>query len=202
MLAETTGCTGVGVDPDEAELELARLRARGDGRLSWMNDEIADCGLGREFDAAICVGATHAFGSPGEGLLRTLERMHEFVKPGGRLLVGEGYWRQEPPQEYLHVTPFEGHHLADHASNEALGARTGWVLIHSEVSSLEEWDEFESSFLREAEARSAGVPEDEDARAELVHWRSWNEAYQRWGRDTLGFGFYVFELRDRPDAVA
>jgi hypothetical protein len=108
------------------------------------------------------------------------------VKTGGRLLVGEGYWRQDPPAEYLGATPFEEKHLVDHAGNEA---PTGWALVHSEVSTLQEWDTFESSFLSEAGARSAAEPGDDDARAELGHWRRWNDAYLRWGRDTLGSGF-------------
>ena len=93
----------------------------------------------------------------------------------------------------LEATRFQGGDLREHQANGALGKAAGLTLIHSEVSSLEEWDHFETAFLRAAEARSAAAPDDPLAIEKLDHWRGWHEAYRRWGRDTLGFGFYVFE---------
>ena len=37
-------------------------------------------------------------------------------------------------------------------------------------------------------------PHDPDAQAMLERIRPWREAYLRWGRDTLGFGLYLFRL--------
>ena len=202
MLARRTGCSGVGVDPDEAELVIARQRTPTELRLEWRAAPIADCRFGEAFDAAICVGATHAFGPPGEGLLRTLQALPRFVRTGARVMVGEGYWRREPPAPYLEATPFEKSHLLTHAENEGLGERCGWAVVRSEESSQDEWDGFETSFLTEAEKRFEANREDEEAFAAVQHWREWNRTYLRWGRSTLGFGFYVFELRKQNDRAS
>ncbi len=199
MLAQRTSCRGVGVDPDETELVVARQRTATELQLEWLTADIADCRFDEVFDAAICVGATHAFGPPGEGLLRTLEALPRLVRTGGRIMVGEGYWRREPPAEYLDATPFEKSHLLTHAENEDLGENCGWTLVRSEESSQDEWDLFESSFLTEAEKRFEANREDEEAFAVVQHWRTWNRTYLRWGRSTLGFGFYVFELRKQAN---
>ncbi len=37
----------------------------------------------------------------------------------------------------------------------------------------------------------AGAHDDPDAGAMAARIHGWHEAYLRWGRDTLGFGFYV-----------
>ena len=79
-----------------------------------------------------------------------------------------------------------------------LGKQLGWTLVHAEASSVAEWDAFESSFLRSAEVELAEHSDSDDALAHARHWRSWNSAYQTWGRDTLGF--YVCELRTGPAA--
>jgi hypothetical protein len=34
-------------------------------------------------------------------------------------------------------------------------------------------------------------PDDPDSGAMALRIRAWHDAYLRWGRDTLGFGFYV-----------
>jgi len=83
--------------------------------------------------------------------------------------------------------------LRSHADNQAAATQHGWTLVHEEVSSVDEWDAFETGFLRRAEEAHAAAPDDEQARAKLEHWTGWHAAYRRWGRDTLGFGFYVLE---------
>ena len=150
LLVDASGCTGVGVDPDEDELAIARERSPSRGQLVWHCARIADVDVGAEFDAAICVGATHAFGPPGQALPETLQRMSGYMREEGRLLVGDGHWKRDPPTAYLEATRFQAGDLREHQANGALGKAAGLTLIHSEVSSLEEWDHFETAFLRAA----------------------------------------------------
>ena len=49
-----------------------------------------------EYAAILCVGSTQAFGSF-EACLRVA---FDWLKPNGRLLVAEGYWKQAPAQGY------------------------------------------------------------------------------------------------------
>jgi len=199
-LVARSGCLGVGVDPKASEVELAVRRSQGmHGRLTWHAARIQDAGVLRSFDAAICIAATHAFGPPGQALPRALEALSGMVVRGGRLLIGEGFWKQEPAAGYLAATGFECHHLTDHAGNLRLGEAAGLGILHHETSSLDEWDEFEAMFWRAAEEARRQAPEDDVVRAQAEHWRKWRAAYETWGRDTLGFGYYVFEVLRSPE---
>ena len=193
LLAERSGCAGVGVDPKAREIALARQRSEATrARLAWHEARIQDVTLDAAFDAAICIGATHAFGPPGAGLKQTLAALSERVRAGGRLLIGEGYWRQEPPPEYLRATGFERHHLLDHDANVELSEALGLRLAHAETSSVEEWEAFEGAFRDAAETALRAAPSDPMAQKDAAHWRRWFAAFERWGRATLGFGYYLF----------
>ncbi|MHC4992962.1 MAG: SAM-dependent methyltransferase [Planctomycetota bacterium] len=195
MLAEGVGCRGVGVDPKPDEIERARARTRDLGdRIQWHECRIQDVDCGGGFDAAICAGATHAFGAPGEALRKTLEALRACVRPEGRLLIGEGYWKREPSPEYLAATGMARNDLTSHEANVRLGVELGLVHLYDETSSLEEWDRFEGAFLEAAQQAHRRAPDDQTTRKDLDHWTSWHDAYRRWGRETLGFGFYVFEV--------
>ena len=91
------------------------------------------------------------------------------VRPGGRILIGEGYWRQEPSPGYLAATPFEAHHLTSHAANIELGEGAGLTLLHASTSTLEEWDHFEGLFWQAAEDDLAAQPDDPDAQGAASH---------------------------------
>ena len=200
LLAAATGCGGLGVDRDADEVARARETARAQDlgeALSFeaasFDEAVANGRVTGPFDAALCVGATQAFGPPGEALRGALEGLRPLVRAGGRLLVGEGVWQRDPPDAYLAAT---GMGRDDFGAPDGLApaaAATGWRLAHHEASSPEEWDVFEGAFLAGAEAAAQAAPDDADALARRDHWRGWNAAYRRWGRDTLGFVFAVLE---------
>ncbi|MCA9296223.1 MAG: class I SAM-dependent methyltransferase [Phycisphaerales bacterium] len=198
MLAASAGIIGTGIDPDLAEITIARERPVTRGQLEFHCATFADVPidgiLDVGFDAALCIGATHAFGPPETALPCALHVLRELVRTGGRLLIGEGYWRRPPEPAYLAATGLTADELRTHDDNIAAGKAAGLEPVHSEVSSAEEWDDFEDAFLRAAEHRHAEAPDDADAAAALRHWQTWNAAYHRWGRETMGFGFYIFEV--------
>ena len=72
--------------------------------------------------------------------------------------------------------------------------RRAWSYLYAAVASRDEWDDFEGRFaagrIREAlrqpsaEARDAGVKQASD----------WYQAYLKWGREVMGFGYYVYRV--------
>ena len=90
------GLRGVGVDPNPAFIDAAKKAASAAGvaeRITFHQSTVADLPLGRhEFAFVACIGATHAFG----GYRAGLHSLAGLVRPGGLLLVGEGYWRKQP----------------------------------------------------------------------------------------------------------
>lgn len=91
-----------GVDVSEDALAQAREAASGLGvqeqeRLVLHHQPAADFTSAHPFDLVLSVGATHAFG----GLLPTLAAARKHLAPGGRVLVGDGFWEREPSRKPL-----------------------------------------------------------------------------------------------------
>ena len=123
---------------------------------------------------------------------RDAKPVEKRVRPGGRILVGEGYWKREPHPDYLAVLGGIRDDLTDHTGNIAVGEREGLTLLHASESTLEEWDQFEGLYARTVEEYAAAYPEDADSAEMSTRITRWRDAYLRWGRDTLGFGLYLF----------
>ena len=185
--------TGLGVDPNAAFLEVGRAAAAQRGvssRLTLREARIADVHLEPEmFDAAICIGSSQAFGT----FKQAIAALEKLVRPRGHVLIGEPYWRIQPDPEYLSVLGARSDHHLTHASNEVAGLSDGLVPVYSCVSNADEWDHYEGLFCRSVENFVQDHQNDPDATKFRNRIRDWREAYLRWGRDTLGFGFYLFQ---------
>ena len=59
-------------------------------------------------------------------------------------------------------------------------------------TSNDEWDDFEWSYQRIVEQQAIANPDDKKVFEKLVRRREWIDAYLKWGRDTLGYGAYLF----------
>jgi hypothetical protein len=118
-------------------------------------------------------------------------RLRTWTKAGGYVLVGEGYWRRRPHPKYLAFLGDEPSYL-DHAGNVKAGIDAGLIPVHAMTASEDEWDEYEWKYSRSIERYAGEQPDDPDVPDMLDHVRRWRDAYLRWGRDTLGFGLYLF----------
>ncbi len=82
--------------------------------------------------------------------------------------------------------------MTPHEDNLAAGLAEGLEACGAWVSSESDWDRYEDLYARTVERYVAEHPDDADApemRERILRWR---ETYLRWGRDTLGFGLYLF----------
>ena len=61
------------------------------------NVTVAERPPDRTFDLVICIASSHALG----GFPDAFVALHDLVEPGGQVLLGEGYWRRPPTEEYL-----------------------------------------------------------------------------------------------------
>lgn len=216
-VVEITGAQGVGIDVDEAainaarglatgrqindrcEFRVARLGAGGAGSGD-ARDSATDSASGNEaaalaadsLDLAICLGATHAFGDGEAAYPNALDELARLVRPGGQLLIGEGYWKQPPAAEYLALLGDPPGISFDHAGNVAFAEARGLIPLYAAVSSEGEWDHFEWSHRMRIEREAAQHPEDAAIREKRERNRAWRDGYLRWGRTTMGFGFYLF----------
>jgi ubiquinone/menaquinone biosynthesis C-methylase UbiE len=141
------------------------------------------------YDAGICIGSTHALG----GLASTLEEMKRLVKTNGYILIGEGYWKQRPSKEFLDALGgAEESELRRHAENVFAAEELGLIPLWSYTANDDEWDEYEWLYSSSIENYCLENPSDPDKDAMLERIRKWRRTYLTWGRDTLGFGLYLF----------
>ena len=125
-----------------------------------------------------------------------LRRMTPMVSPGGSILVADGFAKRPADPEYRRR--FLGETTPDamtHAANVTTGCELGLVPLAAWTSSVDEWDEFEWGYQRIVERRARDSPDDTTAHERLERRREWMDGYLRWGRDTLGYGVYLFERR-------
>jgi ubiquinone/menaquinone biosynthesis C-methylase UbiE len=189
-----TGAHGVGVDVNAAFLSEGRAQAEarpGRGTLQLIEGDArrhTEACAQASLDAAICIGATHAFGT----LDDTLGALERVVRRGGLVMVGEGYWRHEPAPGYLAALGARAEDFRDHAGNLELGTGRGWLPLFTAEASERDWDAYEDAYAANVERHAAANPQDPDRDAMLERIRAWRESYRRWGRSTLGFGLYLF----------
>lgn len=145
-----------------------------------------------EFDAILCLGASGAMG----GYTACLAQLDYWLKPGGYLLIGEGYWKREPAAEYLDLTGIPEAEMATHADNAQFAIQLGWEYLMSYTASEEEWDAFEGRYHLAVRNHLRDHPDDPDAADLDRAIQRWHRAYLAYGRETLGFGAYL--LRKLP----
>lgn len=139
-------CQGVGVDTDSALLARGRALAAEKGladRIEFLNQEAG--GWKQPADRLLCVGASHAWGD----IQTALMALTEVVRPGGRVLFGDGCWTRAPDSAGGAWALF-GDSVRE--LDEIVGAAqtAGWRVIHLSTADQREWDEFESTCVRAA----------------------------------------------------
>lgn len=183
---------GVGVDINQRFLIEARAAFQrdfpNDSRLSLINAPLLEHSRPQGGYAAIlCVGSTHAFGS----FEQCLRIASNWLKPNGRLLVADGYWKQPPAQSYLDVLSATADEFVSHAENAQRASALGYDLLRTATSNDDEWDEYEGRYCDAMMQYLTANPDDPDAPKFLKRIQDWHSAYLRWGRATLGFGYYL-----------
>jgi hypothetical protein len=188
VLEAHPGATGVGVDADPHALGRARAAAarRVPGREPDLLEATAqDARLeAGGWDLVINVAASHAHG----GYPAALGELAALARPGGQVLLGEGYWTRVPSPAFLHAL---GGASADELplGAGALAVAAGAAGLEAEAVALagdDDWAAYEEGLAAEAERY-----DDEDAVAYARHIRE-RRALPDGGST---FGFALLTLR-------
>ncbi|WP_327281621.1 MULTISPECIES: class I SAM-dependent methyltransferase [unclassified Streptomyces] len=181
-----------GVDISEEALAQAGLAARDLGveqRLTLHQTQAADFTPAHPFDLVLSVGATHAFG----GLLPTLAAAREHLAPGGRVVIGEGFWEHPPSPEAAEMLG----DYSDLATTVDRVVADGWTPVDGHVSTRRELDDYEWSCWGSLASWALDRPADPDSpyvlKTATTRRSEWLHTY----RDT--FGFVSLVLRRTPD---
>jgi SAM-dependent methyltransferase len=195
-LAEAYGVRGTGIDLSPLHLgdAVKRLQARvprAGITFKQMNGADFRPEEPHSLDLASCIGASWIFGNHDQ----TLDALNNMARPGGWVIVGEPYWRQEPSADYLAASGCAREAFGSHASNAEAGARRGMELVHTFVSSQDDWDRYEGLQWYATAEYARAHPDDPDVAAVVARVEQAKAAYLRWGRDTLGWAIYLFRTR-------
>ena len=185
VLDRYPGTTGVGVDRAlPAELaEVTDARGLAD-RVRWVQADAQGWSIDEPADVVLCVGATHAFG----GLDGTLAAARRFLRPGGRLLLGDGIWAAPPSPAALAALEMAPEDMPDLAGLVDRVQAAGWEPGYGHVSSLAEWDHYEFSWTGSLTAWALHeAPSEAEREAALAIAREHRTAWLRGWRQHLGF---------------
>ena len=185
-LEAAPSASGLGVDTDSRAIDRARTNAakRGlDDRATFTADTAASAL--EPADMVICVGSDHAYGDQGAAL----RALHDLVRPGGRLLLGTGFWERPPTPEEAASIGMEPGELTDLAGLVDLAVGTGLRPLWIQTANRDEWERFESGFLADWEywlVQHGDQPEADRIRADAdTHRTEWLRGW----RDVLGFAY-------------
>jgi SAM-dependent methyltransferase len=194
MLEHEPTASGLGVDGDAALIARARGNAEARGVQDRVRLECADATQWSErADVAIVIGSSHAWG----GTRATLDAVRPLLRPGGRLLLGEGFWEQPPTPAALAGLGAQPDELLALADLVDLCLECRYRLLGVSTATLAEWDSFESRYCSGRErwlSRHADAAEAGEVRAEIDnHRRGWLHGY----RGVLGFAYLTLAVATR-----
>jgi SAM-dependent methyltransferase len=188
--------TGTGVDISTAFLAAARQRARDlrvADRLAFIHGDASNHVAPSPVDVAACIGATWI----GPGVERTVELLQRSLKAGGTMLIGEPFWRAEPPSQEA----VEACHARSREEFDTLpgligrfGA-SGYDVVEMVLADEGSWDRYYAAQWRNIRTWLDANPDDELApqlRAELT---AEPLRYVRYRRHLLGWGVFALMRR-------
>ena len=192
-LAEQYGVGGIGVDISpycirDAQAKLAARAPHAPITFLEMGGADYQPDAPASFDLTVCLGASWIF----DGHAGTLQALIGFTKPGGWIVVGEPYFRQEPDPAYLAAAGFAADTFGTHLQNVLTGQDLGLKLMTTLVSNLDEWDVYEGLQWAASENYALEHPDDPDVPELLARIRQQKIEYLQYGRNTLGWAIYVF----------
>jgi cyclopropane fatty-acyl-phospholipid synthase-like methyltransferase len=145
--------------------------------------------MGEPVDLLVCIGASHAFGSPRQAL----QKLRSLLKPSGALVFAELNWATKPSADFLDFLQASEQDYWAVEDGESAFAEAGLHVELNIVASADAWRSYETGLfegkLEYAKSLSA------DKAAETVESATtWYRAYEAQGRHFLGFSAYVAVL--------
>jgi SAM-dependent methyltransferase len=193
--------TGTGVDMSTVFLAGARARAAELGvedRVTFVHGDASGYVADRRVEVAACIGATWIGDSHPDGAVPgTVELLRRSLSPGGMMLIGEPYWRREPPdQETIdgcHAIGVE-QFLPLPRLIERFG-ELGCDVVEMVLADGDSWDRYEAAQWLNTRRWLDQNPGDELAERMRAELSAAPALYVRYRREYLGWG--VFVLMDR-----
>jgi Methyltransferase domain len=194
--ARDHGVTGTGVDISTVFIGSARARAEQLGvadRVSFVHGDASGYVASQPVGIAACIGATWI----GGGLAGTVDLLRRSLAGGGMMLIGEPYWRREPPDQ----AAVEGCHATSKDDwlplpelIESFGG-LGCDVVEMVLADQDSWDRYAAPQWLNIPRWLDANPHDELAAQMRVELTAAPARHARYRREYLGWG--VFALMNR-----
>lgn len=194
--ARDHGISGTGVDISTVATDLARARAVELGvaeRVRFVHGDASVFVADTPVDVAACIGATWI----GDGVPGTVRLLERSLRPGGMVLIGEPYWRREPPSQEA-VEACHAQSVSDWSDLPGLVLQfheLGWDLVEMVLADQDSWDRYAAAHWLTIRRWLDANPDDELAPAFREELTRDPVAHVRYRREYLGWG--VFALLKR-----
>ncbi|MFI8435025.1 SAM-dependent methyltransferase [Streptomyces sp. NPDC079020] len=144
LVESAPGSTGdaVETDPDAVARGLRLAEERGLAERVRFHGVPAAEWAGADYDLAVSIGSSHAW--PGS-TAQALKALRAAVRPGGRVLFGDGIWLREPTPAALDGIGAEPGDFGSLLELIRLAESAGLRALQVTVADEREWDVFESN---------------------------------------------------------
>jgi len=187
---------GTGVDISTVFIAAADARADElgvTGAVEFVHDDASTYVSPEPVDVGSCCGATW-IGDGVEGTIRLLERS---LRRGGLLLVGEPYWRLDPPDQ----AALEGCDVESPDDYSTLAGlierfgKAGWDTVEMVLADQDSWDRYAAAQWLNLRTWLDAHPDDELADGLRAELHTAPARHARYQREYVGWG--VFALMKR-----
>ncbi|NUR73384.1 MAG: class I SAM-dependent methyltransferase [Hamadaea sp.] len=194
--ARDHGLTGTGVDISTVFTAAAQARAADLGvadRVRFEHGDAAGHVAAEPVDLAACIGATWI----GNGVAGTVELLQRSLRPGGLMLIGEPYWRIDPPDQET----VEANHTASKDDFRALPelleqfGDLGYDVVEMVLADQDSWDRYSGAQWLSIRRWLDENPDDELAESFRAELRDGPARYARFRREYLGWGVFALMRR-------
>jgi SAM-dependent methyltransferase len=188
--------TGTGVDISTVFLAVASGRAAELGvadRVRFVHADAAGFVGDEPVDVAACIGATWV----GDGVAGTVALLERSLRAGGTMLIGEPFWRAEPPSQEA----IEACHARSREEFETLPglvslfAGLNYDVIEMVLADEESWDRYAASQWLNVRRWLDANPDDELAPQLREELSVEPLRYTRFRRHLLGWGVFALIRR-------
>ncbi|GHJ07793.1 hypothetical protein TPA0907_21600 [Micromonospora humidisoli] len=194
--ARAHGVRGTGVDISTAFTTAARHRAAALGvadRVRFVHDDAAGYVHPGPVDVAVCLGATWI----GGGVTGTIDLLARALRPGGMLLVGEPYWRREPPDRETvagcHATVRDDFDDLPGLIGRMQGH--GWDVVEMVLADRDSWDRYAAAHWLTLRRWLDAHPDDALAGSLRQELTEDPLRHVRYRREYLGWGVFALLRR-------
>ncbi len=190
--------TGTGVDLSSDFTASARARSVELGvadKVTFVHGDASGYVAEEPVDLAACVGGSWI----GGGVAGTIDLLRRSLRPGGTMLIGEPYWRREPPD---HATleacqaRSRDDFLALHVLIEQFG-QLGYDLVEMVLADQGSWDRYRAAQWLNIRRWLDSNPDDDLAGELRVELTTAPARYARYEREYLGWGVFALMSRRR-----